>query len=76
MNTEYPDYRNVKSCPNCQSASIVHRKRKGYYQCNICLEKFHDPVFKQIKDRRSFLAVPPILRKIMDDKHKWISLNE
>ena len=67
MNKEYPDYRNVKSCPNCHSISIAHRRRKGYYQCNLCLEKFNDPVFKQIKDRRSFLAVPPTLRKITDD---------
>ncbi len=58
-----PAFRTVKSCPNCHSIAVTYRKWKGDYCCRNCLEIFKDPVFKQIKDRRNELPVPPTLRK-------------
>jgi ribosomal protein L37AE/L43A len=54
--------RTVKSCPFCHSTVVSHRKWTGDYKCNNCYECFKGPVFKQIKDRRGELPVPPILR--------------
>ena len=56
-------FRTVKSCPNCHSIAVTYRKWKRDYCCRNCLEIFKDPVFKQIKDRRNKLPVPPTLRK-------------
>jgi ribosomal protein L37AE/L43A len=55
--------RTVKSCPFCHSTVVSHRKWKGDYWCRNCQESFKGPVFKQIKDRRNELPVPPTLRR-------------
>jgi len=56
-------FRTVKSCPNCHSIAVTYRKWKRDYCCRNYQESFKDPVFKQIKDRRNELPVPPTLRK-------------
>ena len=66
MYKESSTCRNVKSCPKCHSISITHKRRKGYYQCEQCLETFQEPAFKQVIDRRNLLTMPPTLRKIAD----------
>jgi len=63
LKKEEPAFRTVKSCPNCQSIAVTYRKWKRDYWCRNCQENFKDPVFKQIKDRRNELPVPPTLRK-------------
>ncbi len=63
LKKEEPAFRTVKSCPNCQSIAVMYRKWKRDYWCRNCQENFKDPVFKQIKDRRNELPVPPTLRK-------------
>jgi len=57
-------FRTVKSCPNCHSIGVTYRKWKRDYCCSNCLGSFKDPVFKQIKDRRKELPVPPTLKKV------------
>ena len=61
-------FRTVKSCPNCHSISVSYRKLKRDYFCINCNEIFKDPVFKQIKDRRNELPMPPTLRKTALDR--------
>jgi ribosomal protein L37AE/L43A len=57
-------FRIVKSCPLCHSTAVSRQKFKGNYRCNNCDRCFKDPVFKQIKDRRYELPIPPtLLRK-------------
>jgi len=63
LKKEEPAFRTVKSCPNCHSIAVTYRKWKGAYWCGNCQNIFKDPVFKQIKDRRNELPVPPTLRK-------------
>jgi predicted RNA-binding Zn-ribbon protein involved in translation (DUF1610 family) len=58
----------VKSCPNCHSISVMSRRWKRAYWCRNCKFIFKDPVFKQIKDRRNELPVPPTLMKIAHDR--------
>lgn len=64
LKKEEPALRTVKSCPNCHSISVSYRKWKGDYSCINCQKIFKEPAFKQIKDRRNELPVPPTLRKI------------
>ena len=61
-------FRIVKSCPLCHSTAVSRQKFKGNYRCNNCDRFFKDPVFKQIKDRRKELPVPPALRKRAYDR--------
>ena len=63
LRKEEPAFRTVKSCPNCHSIAVTYRKWKRDYCCRNCLQIFKDPIFKQIKDRRNKLPVPPTLRK-------------
>jgi ribosomal protein L37AE/L43A len=63
LKKEEPSFRTVKSCPNCHSIIVTYRKWKGAYWCGNCQESFKDPVFKQIKDRRNELPIPPTLKK-------------
>ena len=67
LKKEEPAFRIVKSCPNCYSMSVTYRKWKGDYYCRNCQESFKGPVFKQIKDRRNELPIPPTLRKTAQD---------
>ena len=61
-------FRIVKSCPLCHSTAVSRQKFKGNYRCTNCDRCFKDPVFKQIKDRRYELPIPPtLLRKKIDD---------
>lgn len=62
LKDEKPFLRTVKSCPKCRSIRVTYRKWKRDYCCRNCLESFKDPVFKQIKDRRNILPVPPTLK--------------
>jgi hypothetical protein len=68
LRKEVHAFRTVKSCPNCHSISVMYRKWKGDYWCKNCQQIFKDPVFKQIKDRRNKLPIPPTLRKTMHDR--------
>ena len=68
LRKEEPALRTVKSCPNCHSISVSYRKWKRDYCCINCNEIFKEPVFKQIKDRRNQLPVPPTLRKTAFDR--------
>jgi ribosomal protein S27E len=68
LRTEEPAFRTVKSCPNCHSIVVMYQKWKGAYRCNNCGQYFKDPVFKQIKDRRNELPVPPTLKKRAYDR--------
>jgi ribosomal protein L37AE/L43A len=72
LKKEEPVFRTVKSCPSCHSIAVTYRKWKGAYWCGKCQNIFKDPVFKQIKDRRNELHVPPTLRKqrITEQKDK------
>jgi hypothetical protein len=63
LSEEEPAFRNVKSCPKCHSIAVTYRKWKRDYCCRNCLGSFKDPVFKQIKDRRNELPIPPTLRR-------------
>jgi hypothetical protein len=63
-----PALRTVKSCPNCRSIAVSYRKWKRDYCCKNCSEIFKEPVFKQIKDRRNELPVPPTFRKTALDR--------
>jgi hypothetical protein len=47
---------------------VTYQKWKRAYICNNCGQYFKDPVFKQIKDRRKELPVPPALRKRAYDR--------
>lgn len=68
LGMEEPAFRTVKSCPNCHSIVVTYQKWKGNYRCNNCCQYFKDPVFKQIKDRRKELPVPPTLKKKTYDR--------
>lgn len=68
LRKEEPAFRTVKSCPNCHSIAVTYRKWKGDYWCRNCQHIFKGPVFKQIKDRRNELPVPPTLRKTAQDR--------
>jgi ribosomal protein L37AE/L43A len=68
LKMEEPTFRTVKSCPNCHSIAVTYRKWKRDYWCRNCQNRFKGPVFKQIKDRRNELPVPPILRKTAHDR--------
>ena len=68
LRTEKPAFRTAKSCPNCYSIAVTYRKWKRDYRCNNCFEYFKAPVFKQIKDRRNELSVPPTLRKSANNR--------
>jgi len=68
LKTEEPAFRIVKSCPKCHSIVVTYQKWKRAYICNNCDQYFKDPVFKQIKDRRKELPVPPALRKRAYDR--------
>jgi hypothetical protein len=63
LETEEPAFRIVKSCPKCHSIVVTYQKWKRAYICNKCGQYFKDPIFKQIKDRRKELPVPPALMK-------------
>jgi ribosomal protein L37AE/L43A len=67
LRKEESAFRTVKSCPFCHSTAISHRKWAGDYTCNNCYEYFKNPVFKQIKDRRDELPIPPTLRRKKTD---------
>jgi DNA-directed RNA polymerase subunit M/transcription elongation factor TFIIS len=68
LKTEEPAFRIVKSCPKCHSIVVTYQKWKRAYICNNCGQYFKDPVFKQIKDRRKELPIPPALRKRAYDR--------
>ena len=68
LRKEETAFRTVKSCPHCHSITVTYQKWKRDYRCNNFYQYFKDPVFKQIKDRRNELPIPPTLKKIAYDR--------